>query len=158
MLLSGKATQTCMFWRARHSPWSHCWAAYWFLLVPILRRRHGPVSPRYFAGLVPPCSPFRWASFMRTLYRQPNRDRNIKLNATGERVGTCSSCVVVSCRVQCWRLQSVDSVGTALNNNKVQSHCYSSTISRIGSMHGGITFHVEVCLGSSVFCRRRQVF
>lgn len=38
LTVSGTDSRTCTSWKARRSPWTHCWGAYWFLLVPAPRR------------------------------------------------------------------------------------------------------------------------
>lgn len=39
-----------MSWRAHHFPWIRCWAAYWFLSEPALRRLYPPSSPPRSSG------------------------------------------------------------------------------------------------------------
>lgn len=53
-------TQTCRLWRARRSPWIHCWGAYWFLSELALHRWYSPDSPPpHSPALVPAGPPLR---------------------------------------------------------------------------------------------------
>lgn len=54
-------SHTCTSWKARRSPWIHCWGAYWFLSVPALRRWYGrSFHPPHLPGIVLLGPPLRY--------------------------------------------------------------------------------------------------